>query len=608
MPDWSPLFFAVSLIIGFWSPGAALARLLGSPSRFAVPFLLSLVLLFHAAFWPLALGVPLRWPTVALLLLGTTAALALAALRRPAPEPEAVAPPSRWPERLLLAGAVLVGALLAFRCALVPLNGYDTYWRWDYLARCLLEQGHLDFYPPRTADDFAIYSYAEGIPPLVSVSYWWLYAAAGRPLPTATALLIAAQYGAILLFTYRIAARLFSLRAGVIAVAGLASSLLFLRAVAIGQETGLTALSLAGMTAALVSAREGRDSGAMVLGGLAAALGALAREYGWAFVPCGLLLLLWRRRSAREMAVFTVAACAAAAPWYGRNALLTGNPLFSNRFLGLPVNEAHAALIDFYRQQLGVAGWSAGQWSEFGQYLLSVAPLPLLLGAPAALLLGRRHGYLGIAALVVTVLCLTSIGYTSGLFRYALRVLSPALVVLSVLAGGLVDRLPWRPARALVLVAAAVLLARAALYALVYPYLPFTAPPTVWPRMALEVKRRAPSAAEDALPGLVSAVLPPGSRLLAENTYAHAALAGSEYPVVMVWGPEVAFLFDPSLDARAVEERLRQRGIVAVIYNPESLNSRYLDRLPFYRDGRPRWRKLAALEGTKTVVYGMDIP
>jgi hypothetical protein len=52
----------------------------------------------------------------------------------------------------------------------------------------------------------------------------------------------------------------------------------------------------------------------MVLAGLSAAVGALACENGWAFVACGLVTLLWRRRGGSEMLVFGLTACAAAGP------------------------------------------------------------------------------------------------------------------------------------------------------------------------------------------------------------------------------------------------------------------------------------------------------
>jgi hypothetical protein len=349
----------------------------------------------------------------------------------------------------------------------------------------------------------------------------------------------------------------------------------------------------------------------MVLAGLSAAVGALAREYGWAFVGCGLVTLAWRRRGWKELLVFGLTACVAAGPWYLRTFWLTGNPLFSNRLLGLPVNPVQAATIDFYREKLGVGHWSASQWLEFGRYLADYAPLQLLVGPPAALVVARRHGYLGLAALLVAVLCLSSVGYTSGGAHYAARVLAPALVLLSLPVGALLDRLRAPLARAAVAVLLGGLFARSAVYAAIYPATWEKTPSPLWPQAALHREPRAPLPVghEELLPELLPPKLPPDARLLAENPFAFAALDGTGYDVVPVWSPEMAFLFDKGLDARAAHRRLWDLGIRAVVYNPISLNTYYLQReSPFFKETPAGWEPVVALEGTKTVIYRLPPP
>jgi hypothetical protein len=515
------------------------------------------------------------------------------------------------PLRRAVLGAVgLIGVCLLLRCVLWPLTGYDNHWRWDFLARRVLELGRFDYYPPRAPQDFATYFYVDAIPPLVPFTYWWLYAAAGRNVAELTALPVIAQYALTAWLTYRTGAVLFSKRAGLLGVAALATSLLFYRAVAIGRETGLTALSMIALTYFIVSAGEGADYRAMVLAGLSAAVGALAREYGWSFLAYGLVTLWWRKRGWKEMLVFSLTACAVAGPWYLRTLLLTGNPLYSNRLLGLPDNPVHAAIMDFYREQIGVGGWPASRWLDLRSYLVRYAPLQLLLGPPAALAFARRHGYLGLGALLVAGLYLSSIGYTSGGEFYAARVLAPAVVLLSLLAGALLDRLRWRAAQAVAGLLLAALLVRANAYALIYPAT-LSAEPRFWPQLAL---RREPNAllpvfGEEKLPGLLAGRLPPGTRLLAENACAFAALAGTDYEVVPVWSPEVSFLFDKALDPRTICRRLEEHNIRAVVYNPVSLSTHYLQRAsPFYA-GAPRgWKLIVELEGTKTVIYELPAP
>jgi hypothetical protein len=606
-----PLLVPVAVVL-LLAPGYFLSRLLGSRAPGASAFLLSLLVLFYGAFLAGLCGLPVRFGTVAAWLAAVSALATVAAWRRPPPAalPAAKDEPPRRLAQVALGAAGLIGAGLLLSCTLRPLTGFDTHWRWDFLARRVLEHEGFDFYPPRTPQDFAVYFYAESIPPLVSFAYWWLYAAAGQHTAELTAILIVAQYAAIVGLTYRTGAVLFSKRAGLLAVIALATSLLFYRALAIGQETGLTALSLIAVTYFIVSAGERPDYRAMVLAGLSAALGALAREYGWAFTAYGVLALGWRRRGWKEVAVFALTALAAAGPWYLRTLLLTGNPLYSHRLLGLPVNPVHAAIMDFYRERLSVAHWPAARWLDLARYLVSYAPLQALLGPPAALLVARRHGYVGLAALLVVGLYLSSVGYTSGGEFYAARVLAPALVLLSLPVGELLARLRSRPAPLAVNLLLAVLVARAAVYAAIHPRT-LSTPPAEWPQAALHREPGAPLPVghEELLPQLLPGKLPPGTRLLAENVFAHAALADTGYDVVPVWSPEMAFLFDKGLDARAAHRRLWDLGIRAIVYNPVSLNSEYERReSPFFKDAPQEWTPLLELDGSKTVIYGLPPP
>jgi hypothetical protein len=593
-------------VLLFILPGYFISRALHSRTPWPSALVVSLLVLFHGAFLVGLCGLPVHFATVAAWMAVVAVLSAVAARRTTAPAPVRMEPAPARLRTLAVGAAVVLGAGLLLSCTLRPLSGYDTFWRWDFLARRILELERFDYYPARTPEDFAVYFYPEAIPPLLSFAYWWLYAAAGQHVAELTALFIVAQYAAIAALTYRTGAVLFSARAGLLAVIVLTTSLLFCRALAIGQETGLTALSMIALMYFIASAGEGRDYRAMVLAGLSAALGALAREYGWMFVACGLIALGWRRRGWREMLVFVGTAFAAAGPWYLRTLLLTGNPLFSNRFLDLPVNPILAGIIGYFRERLDFRGWSLAQWADLGGYLLSYAPLQFLLGVPAVLLFERRQGYLGVAAVIVFGLFLSSVGYTSGGTQYAARVLAPALVLLSVLAGALLDRLRSRRAVLVVGLVLAVLVGRAAVYAAIHPY-PLSTPPLQWPAAALDREPGPPlygGREEQALPQLLPGKLRPGTRLLAENCFSFAALAGSEYEVVPVWSPEVAPLFDSSLDANAACRFLRERNIRAVVYNPISLSTHYLQhQSPLYADAPQGWKPLLALEGTKTVVY-----
>jgi hypothetical protein len=80
-------------------------------------------------------------------------------------------------------------------------------------------------------------------------------------------------------------------------------------------------------------------------------------------------------------------------------------------------------------------------------FFLIYAPFPLLAGIPGAVSRFRERGYLAVIAPVLLAVWLQSVGYTSGGALPSTRVLSPVLVVLSILGAGLLERLtrraPW---------------------------------------------------------------------------------------------------------------------------------------------------------------------
>ncbi len=176
--------------------------------------------------------------------------------------------------------------------------------------------------------------------------------------------------------------------------------------------------------------------------GIAAAVCALSREYGWIALVGGICALAWRRESRRQILVFAGVAVAIAAPWYVRNWALAGNPMYSLRVDGFAVNPVHDAIIQFYKSQVGVQTWTALNWTSVLLLLVSLALPQVLVGLPVALLQIGKHGYLAAIAVLTIAAWFLSVGYTSGGVEISMRVLSPALVVLSIAAAGALER--WR--------------------------------------------------------------------------------------------------------------------------------------------------------------------
>ncbi len=580
------LAFPLLLPLGIFVPGFLIAKGLRHSLWWASAFPVSLLVLFHSIFWLGIFHIPITVWTVLPCLLAASAAAAWFGRKSALPARLKAAP---WTiaERILLASSGVVSAALAARCAISPSIGPDTPFRWDFLAQKLLALGRFDFYPPLTPADFRTYFYVDGIPPLVSFTNWWFYASAGRHLPGLISLFAAAQFVCTLAFAYGTAAAIFSRRAGVLAAAILAACPLYFRAVVLEQETGLTALAIAAMLYFIVTAREGDDVRAMVSAGLSAALCALAREYGWIALIAGIVALLWRRQPLKQMLVFAGVAVAAAAPWYVRNWLFAGNPFYSLRFGDFAVNPVHDGIMQHYKSVLGVGQWGAGTWTSLVGLLLLFATLQVLAGIPGGLTRFRQNGYLAATALLLAAVWLQSAGYTSAGIETSTRVLSPALVVLSITAAGLLAS--WASRANRLMAVAAVIVAFqvwTAAGGMVYPNDPLSLPVAQWPRAALQ---RTPEPAEFQIGEQLAPKFPVGYRLLSDNAYLHAALVDKGIEVVPVWSPEVNFLFHAS--AEESERRLVALRIVSVAYYPQSLNSGYLAfASPFYASLTRRWR------------------
>jgi hypothetical protein len=584
-----PVFLAAGLFL----PGYFLAGGRRQPLWWASAFTLSLPVLFHSAFWLGILHVPITLWTVLPCLLAVAGAAAW--LGRKSKPPAAVKPAAPWTghERLLLLVAAATGAVLFARSATAPLLGFDALFRWDYLAQKILALHRFDFYPPLTPADFRQYFYVDGIPPMASIGHWWLYASVGEHLPVLISLFVAAEFACTLAFTYGTAAALGSRRTGILAAAILAACPLYFRAVVIGQETGLTALSFAAMLYFVVTARDENATGAMFRAGAAAALCALCREYGWIALVAGVVMLLWRREPVRRILVFASTAVVLAAPWYVRNISLTGNPFYSIRFLGLPVNPVHDAIMQSYNAVFGVAHWRAANWLELAATLAVLAALPVLAGIPGARRDVRRRGYWLVIILLLVAVWLQSVGYTSGGFVTSMRVLSPLMVVLAILAAPVLESLAARMDRRSALVAVVALSAAwTALQGAAYPAEILAHPQGGW--AAAVFAPLAPSA-EAQIGDRLARTLPPGTRILSESAYLHAALEGQGTDVVPVWSPEVSFLFTASPEES--ERRLAALHIGCVAVYLHSLNTTYLFRAsPFFAALPGRSRPLLQIE------------
>jgi hypothetical protein len=584
------------LVLGLLLPGFFYARYARLPLPWASGFVLSLVLLFHIVFWLGVLHVPLSvWTVLPFLVVASAGTGWLARRTQASPTKQTVL--ARW-DRILLISSAMVAVSLLVRSAVSPLIGFDSRFRWDFLAQQMLALGRFDFYPPLTPADLRNYFYVDGIPPMVSFTHWWMYVSAGRHLPVLICLPVTAQFVCTLAFTWRAASAIFSPRAGILAAATLAASPLFLRSVVLGQETGLTALSIAAMICFIVVTEAGSMS-TLVAAGIAAGLCALSREYGWVALVCGAIVLVWRKHSARDICVFAATAVAAAAPWYIRNWVIAGNPVYSLSLDGFAVNPIHVAILEQYKAVFGFARWNSTTWISLVWLLLTYATFQILAGVPGGFRRFRENGYLMVIAALLAGVWIQSAGYTSGGILISTRVLSPMMVVLSIAAAGLLASLArdgrWYPTIAMVIL---VFQAWTAAHGALYPASPADVSVGEWADKAF---REVPPESEFQIADKLVALLGPGSRILTDNAFLHAALVGKGIEVVPVWSPEVRFLF--TAPPEESERRLRELRIERVAYYAKSLNTVYLNSAsPFYAALPRRWHIRAQMPGNVYIV------
>jgi hypothetical protein len=433
---------APAILIGFFLSGYLASRWLPSRQTIATSFIASSLLLFFAVlagdFFQIALS--REYLTV---ILGTAAlgGWFLTGCRRLTASslPRSVAwvhPRQWWREAWwLVPGLIAMTSLLA-HLILEPLSGFDTLFRWDYLARVMASQQSLQHYPPVTADDFAVYPWCDGIPPLVPIMNLWLYLFTGSSAELIGSLRAAVEFGLTVVLVWQISRRLWGVAGAKVSILVLATSSLFLSSIAMGQETGLSGVAVLALAALLLDYREKPHAATAVWIGLAAGFAALCRDYNLLFLPAALALLAIARPRRAHWLLAAAIMAATVAPWYLRNAWITGSPLFPHTLGGLfKTNYAHLQTMTVVWDQWS---WFAPHRSVFN--LMSAA----LVGTGASLLAALpclkpdRFERIVLATLIATAsgLWLVSVSSTGGGWNYSLRVLGPALPLLAIAGGG----------------------------------------------------------------------------------------------------------------------------------------------------------------------------
>jgi hypothetical protein len=492
-----------------------------------------------------------------------------------------------------------------------PLNGPDLEFRWGWLAEQMLARGSLDFYPPRSAGDFFDYFWAESIPPGAAALHAWALACAGGAKAAWTMPAALLQIVALHEVIWRAAQHFGGERAARCACLAAAACPLLTWAVLLGQETGLTALSLAGLAWALAGWRDNHGGGWAALAGVFALLGASAREYGLVFPALAAAGLVTFRADRGSWLQFAFIA-GLALVWPLRTWLLTGNPFHSLAVGNLfPTNPRFIAWVEAEAETFGATLRSGAGWAEAGRYLVQLAPAALFGWgwiAVTAARRGRAAWWALAATLALLGLWAASVRYTNGGLFYSLRVLAPALALGAVATGEALAATAWAQRR-VAWVAPALLgfLAIANLPAtLALPLGHARTPWREWPAFA--TARPAATGLDDETVAIVAqarAALPAGAPVvvLADSPGFQRRFAPTGLDVMPLWSPQADWLFDAALPPAAALRAWRDSGVRFIIVAKFQPNLDFLNRHSRWQ--RPPFRADFVGETRLTAVFAL---
>ena len=581
----------LGIIAGFFLPGFLLNRLLGKGNDIGASFIISLVVLFQIIFITGILGFNINLVSVGMVLILISILLyACCRWKRMAlslPSGNVENPFSRF-ETIALVPVALAFVLIFLKSSLFPVPEGDQSFRWFFLAFRIFEQGSFSYYPSLTPADFSMYFSIDSFPPIVSFSYFWLYALYGKAENFLACVPVTIQFILIFIYGYMLSKLLTNSKtAGFYALLLLGASTLFFYSVAICQETGMTALSLVATVYYLVKSRD-ESKGDIIIAAFAASAGALSRDYGGIFVAYGLIVILWHRYSMRTLVLYLAVCTLLVAPWYLRTFILTGNPFYSNTVGDLfPVNPVHVGMINAHEDFLGLKTYMTTKviWPLFSGLSIALT-LPFFAGVASGLIFFRRYGYVLVISAIMFGLWLSHIIIPAGIF-HSMRILSPAISLLAVCgACGIVllqERYPGIYKPSVIFLSVACLIT--CFQNIFTAYNPFNYELKYWPMAASIVP------AYDASQEIFDYIegIPDGSKILTDDARYHSTLARSQenmrnISLINVCSPEVRFLFDKDTSFESGTSRLKKLGINYVIIRQEkNINYAYLKKFEFFR-------------------------
>lgn len=488
-------------------------------------------------------------------------------------------------ERFASFAVIPFAVLILLRAFFQPMISPDSIFRWNHLAELLFREGGLSFYPPSTSNDFIKYPYPDGFPPLVSILYAYIYICAGKVIPQMTSIIVFAQFALCAYYVYKASLIFFKNKfAAQISLCALLASPTFFFSLFLGQETGWTSLSAAMFFyyAIKMAKSDKLDISSAVMCSVAIALGAISREYGLIFIALSVPILFLLNISPGQIMRCFSFAILISSPFYIRNFITFGNPIYPLSFFGfLHHNQIHQGIMTEYSRQFSLFSnvrylFDALKFAAFG------LPIQLLVLCLAWI---KKHNIaFYFYCITIALLWAYSTNYTCGGIYYSMRVLSPAIIALSIIAGGSIANFATKFSimEKLIKIAFIPILTFFFLIALTLPASPFKTPTKLWVNTAFGKN----SGIEDMIFKYVTTI-PSDSLILCDSALYQSQLyqrSDRRVKLIPIWTPELLFLFDEEISFHAKIAKLRAFGITHIMRTNDSANNNFFEHYSFFRE------------------------
>ncbi len=463
-----------------------------------------------------------------------------------------------------------------------PLAGPDQYFRWSFLADQMFRLHSLSFYPPVKVGDLERYFWCDGFPPLVSSQLAWTHFLAGRLLAApGLGFLLVSLVGAIY-FIFEIAARLVKETSPSVSIIAFACSTGVLADIRSVCDATVLIPSVLGIVYYLLRAStdHSRRNENIAMAALFAVLASQAREYGPTYGCVACAWILGQPALRKASLLFATVLFVGGFPWYARNLILTGNPMWSNSIANWPANPVHAMLMATYRRTFAISTWSHYTWIRVLAWSIYAAPFAVL-GFWGCCRETKRFGLIFLISATSALLFFIAVGSTSSDPTFAFRVYGPAVALLCIPAAVVMQSLSSRPELRLVsMILVCLLLFRSVCDSYLFPRsiyancaVAFRGLPELDPDDSQEMDSRIRA---------MRIHLDGRGILVTDDAVLASRVSTTGYPVWMLWDPRIQFSFDSRLAPEDARLHLLAVGVTQVCIMQNEINRKFLDQSPFW--------------------------